>query len=263
MSDQPLTANRRKWVYGGLSVAAAVLLIIVGVAVFADDDDERDVIADSTSTTTTEATTTTTEATTTTTEATTTTQPFVSDVDPYAVAFPDPTTSRRFEDPEPAAQAYATEVLGFTDLEMGEFLAGDSRSGEIEISDRPDGPVTVVMLRLMDDDTWFVLGSSSGDITVEEPAAGDSLSSPFETSGTALAFEGTVQVVVLALGQDEPLGEGFVTGSGSPPAGPFEGEISFTAPAEDTPGVVVYFTGSGEDGHVQQATSFPVRLLAG
>ena len=262
MSDQPPTADRRKWVIGGLSAAAAVLLIVIGVAVFADDDDDRDVIADSTSTTTTESTTTTTESTTTT-EATTTTQPFVSDVDPYEVAFPDPRTSRRFEDPEPAAQAYATEVLGFTDLDMSEFLAGDNRSGEIEISDRPDGPVTVIRLRIMDDETWFVMSSETADITVDEPALRDAISSPFQTSGTALAFEGTVQVRVLAQGDEEPLGEGFVTGSGSPPAGPFEGEISFTAPAEDTPGVVVYLTTSGEDGHVMQATSFPVRLQAG
>jgi hypothetical protein len=261
-STSTSTSTSRRWIVGGLSAAAAILLVVVGLVVLGDDD-ERGVVADSTSTTT-ESTTTTSEGpTTTTSDGPTTTALFVPDVDPYAVAFPSPTTSRRFDSPEPAAQAYATEVLGFTELEMGEYLAGDSRSGEVEISDRPGGQVTVILLRQMEDDTWFVLGSNNGDIVVDQPEAGGSVQSPFTTSGQALAFEGTVNVYVLAQDDAGPLGEGFVTGSGSPPAGPFEGEISFTAPAGDTPGILVYRTFSAEDGHVQQATSFPVRLVAG
>ena len=265
MSEAPTntsTGTSRRWLIGGLSAAAAIVLIVVGLVVLADDDAEEGVVADSTSSTT-ESTTTTTEEATTTTEGPTTTAVFVPDVDPYAVAFPAPTTSRRFGSPEPAAQAYATEVLGFTELEMGDYLAGDSRSGEIEISDRPGGQVTVILLRQMEDDNWFVLGSNNADIVVDQPEVGAAMKSPFTTSGRALAFEGTVDVLVLAQDDPDPLGEGFVTGSGTPPAGPFEGEISFTAPAGDTAGVLVYRTRSAEDGHVQQATSFPVRLVAG
>ena len=260
MSEAPTSPNRR-WIVGGLS-AAAVLLVVVGLLVLDGDDAEEGIVADSTSTTT-ESTTTTEGPTTTTTEGPTTTVTFTPEVDPYAVAFPGPGTSRRFDSPEPAAQAYATEVLGFTELVVGDFQQGDSRSGEVEITDRPGRQVTVVMLRQMEDDTWFVLGSSNGDITVEQPTAGAAIQSPFTTSGTALAFEGTVDVLVLAQDRPDPLGEGFVTGSGTPPAGPFEGEISFTAPSGDTPGVLVYRTRSAEDGHVQQATSFPVRLQGG
>ena len=261
MSEAPTNASRR-WLIAGLSAAAAVLLVVVGLVVLADDDAEEGVVADSTSSTT-ESTTTTTEEPSTTTEGPTTTARFVPEVDPYAVAFPSPTTSRRFDSPGPAAQAYATEILGFTELEMGDYMAGDSRSGEIEISDRPGGQVTVILLRQMEDDTWFVLGSNNADIVVDQPEVGATTTSPFTTSGQALAFEGTVDVLVLAQDDPDPLGEGFVTGSGTPPAGPFEGEISFTAPAGDTPGILVYRTRSAEDGHVQQATSFPVRLVAG
>ena len=261
MSEAPTNTSRR-WIIGGLSAAAAVLLVVVGLVVLADDD-EQGIVADSTSSTTEATSSTTTEGPTTTTEGTTTTTVFTPEVDPYDVAFPPPTTSRRFDSPGPAAQAYASEILGFTELEMGEYLAGDNRSGEIEISDRPGGQVTVVFLRQMEDDTWFVLGSSNSDINVDRPTAMGSVASPFTTSGTALAFEGTVDVLVLAQDDPEPLGEGFVTGSGTPPPGPFEGEISFTAPAGDTAGILVYRTRSAEDGHVQQATSFRVRLLAG
>ena len=258
MSGSP-NDNRNRWVIGALSAAAAIVLVLVAVTVL-DDDDDADVTADTTTTT---ADTTTTTASTTTTEVTTTTEPFAPEVDPFSVAYPSPTTSQRFDSPESAAQSYATEVLGFTELELGEYREGDNRSGEVPISDRPDGPETSVLVRQMEDDTWFVLGSTVDDIQVAEPEAQAAIGSPFETSGTALAFEGTVSVVVLT--QDDPgapIGEGFVTGSGVPPAGPFEGEISFTPPTEDTAGVLVYRTHSAEDGHVQQATSFPVRLEA-
>lgn len=256
MSPSPLDGNRNRWIIGALSAAAAIVLVLVAVTVL-DDDDDADVTADTTTTT---ADTTTTTGSTTTTEVTTT-EPFAPDVDPFSVAYPSPTTSQRFDSPESAAQTYATEVLGFTELELGEFREGDSRSGEVPITDRPGGPETSVLVRQMEDDTWFVLGSTVEDIQVDEPQAQDAIGSPIQTSGTALAFEGNVSVVVLA--QDDPgapIGEGFVTGSGSPPAGPFEGEITFTPPTSETAGVLVYRTLSAEDGHVQQATSFPVRL---
>lgn len=254
MSEHDRPANR-KWLYGGLSAAAVAIVLVVGLVVL-DDGDDTGVIADSTSSTTdTTTTTTTTTSTTTTSEP-----PFQPEVDAFAVAYPSPLTSQRFESAESAAQSYAIDVLGFTELMVGEFHEGDSRSGEVPVTDREGGPETTVLVRQMEDDTWYVLASITEDITVETPTAGDAISSPFDTSGTALAFEGTVDVLVRA--QDDPavLGEGFVTGSGTPPAGPFEGSIEFAPPAAETPGIVVYRELSAEDGHVRKATSFPVRL---
>ena len=260
MNEDPSTTTRNRWIIGGLSAAAAVILVVLAVVVLGDDDDETDV-ASATSTTAVDETTTTTEETTTTTEATTTTTAFTPLVDRFGVAFPDPTTSQSYESPDAVARAYATDVLGFTELEVGEFRQGDARSGEVPVTDRPGGPETTVLVRQMEDQAWYVLGSTNADIEVQEPTAGADLTSPFTTRGTALAFEGQVDVVVLAQGGSEPLGEGFVTGSGSPPAGPFEGEITFDPPGEETPGVLVYRSLSAEDGHVMWAASFPVRLL--
>lgn len=248
----------RPWLIGGGAVAAAVLLVVIGLVV-TNEDDEEPVVADST-TSTTEATTTTPTSTSTT---TTPADAFPPDVDPYGVAYPSPLSSQRFESPDAAAQSYATQVLGFTELELGEFQQGDSRSGEIEITDRPGNAVTTIILRQMEDDTWYVLASVATDIAVSTPAAGDAVTSPFTTSGEALAFEGTVDVLVRTQDDPMPLGEGFVTGSGTPPAGPFEGTIEFDAPTEETPGILIYRTLSAEDGHVLQASSFPVRLTPG
>lgn len=252
----PTLTHTQKWWLGGLSAAAAILLVVVAAIVLTDDDGTADVAADTT-TTTAESTTTTS-----TTEAPTTTAPFTPTVDPFGVAYPSPTTSQRFESPESAATSYATEVLGFTRLVVGEFRAGDSRSGEMPITDRDGGQETTVLVRQMEDDTWYVLGSQAPDIAVDAPDAGAGISSPLATSGEALAFEGTVNVFVRT--QDDPavLGEGIVMGAGTPPAAPFEGTIEFTAPTSDTPGIVVYRTLSAEDGHVLQATSLRVKLLA-
>lgn len=257
--SEPDTPSNRKWLYGGLSAAAVVILLVVGLVVLGDDGDDTGVVADST-TSTTDTTTPTTDTTTT---STTTEPPFQPDVDAFAVAYPSPLTSQRFESAESAAQSYANDVLGFTELIVGEFRAGDSRSGEVPITDREGGPETTVLVRQMEDDTWYVLASITEDITVDTPTAGDAITSPFETTGTALAFEGTVDVLVRAQDDPEVLGEGFVTGSGTPPAGPFEGSIEFSRPAEETPGIVVYRELSAEDGHVRKATSFPVRLRPG
>lgn len=249
MSENRFTTAQR-WALGALSAAAVVLLVVVGVVVTQDDDPE--VVAD---------TTTSTDTTTTTTTEPTTTTAFTQDVDPSGVAYPGPLTSQRFQSPEAAGQSYATEVLGFTELELGEFRQGDARSGELPVSDRAGGPETAIMLRQMEDDTWFVLGSQFRDVTVDAPTAGEELSSPFTTSGTALAFEGTVEVVLRTQNDPAPVAEDVVTGSGVPPAGPFEKEIPFDAPAEEQTGILIYRTTSAEDGHVVAATSFPVQLL--
>ncbi len=254
LMDETKTNPTRTWALAVAGVAAAIIIGVVALVV--TDEDDAPVATEST-TTTTAATTTTADATTTTTEA-----PFSPDVDPYSVAYPAPGTSQRFDSPESAGAGYARDVLGFTELVVGEFRQGDSRSGEVPISDREGGIETIVLVRQMEDDTWFALGSQTEDIVVDTPAAGDDVVSPFDTSGEALAFEGTVTVVVRT--QDDPalIGQGTVLGSGSPPAGPFEGSIEFDPPAADTPGILVYRVHSAEDGHVVQATSFPVRLLA-
>lgn len=253
MSRTTLT-DAQKWTIAG--VAALVLVLVVAVLVVAGGDDADDGSA----TSTTSSTTTTTEATTTSAApSSTTTTTFQPAVDPYAVAFPSPGTSRSFESPESAAQAYATDVLGFTELELGDTDQSTEEAADVVVKDRADGPETVVELRRFED-AWYAIGSTTPDVSVAQPTAGASLSTPFQTSGEALAFEGTVEVVVLAQDEPEPLGSGTVTGSGSPPPGPFSGSISYRPPPQPTPGVLVFRVRSPEDGRVVQATSIRVRL---
>lgn len=166
--------------------------------------------------------------------------------------FPDPSTSRRFDDPVAAARAFAVDFVGFTDPVLGELLQGDPRSGEVEVRPTATGPATTVFVRQLGPyGTWWVLGSATLDITLDTPAAGDAITSPAAVTGTALAFEGHVAVEVRQDGAREPIGTGFVTGGGDV-ARPFSGEVTFTPPTAER-GALVLLTTGDEDARVWQA----------
>jgi hypothetical protein len=174
-------------------------------------------------------------------------------VDSSTAVYPWASSDLRFDDPVEAARAFAVDFVEFTDPVVGEFMQGDARSGEIEVRPRPDGPVTIVFVRqLSGTDTWWVLGAATADIVVDVPAAGATISSPVELRGSALAFEGTVNVEVRQDGTHEPLGTGFVTGGGDI-LRPFAGEVEFSTPTERF-GAVVFREFSEEDGRVLDAT---------
>ena len=164
----------------------------------------------------------------------------------------------RFGDPVAAAESYATEFLGFDEPVVGEFLAGDSRSGEVEIMPGTIGPTTVVLVRqLTDDDSWWILGSAAENIVLDEPEAGTIVESPLPLVGQARAFEGTVGVEIRADADAEPIEVGFVTGSGGPEPGPFDDEIEFVSPGPGG-GSLVLISRSPEDDSVLEAGSIRI-----
>jgi hypothetical protein len=163
-------------------------------------------------------------------------------------------TDLRYDDPVEAAVGFATDYLEFVDPIAGEFMAGDSRSGEVEIRSVETGPATVVFVRqLTADDSWWVLGAASANITIDEPAALAEITSPLTVSGSASAFEGTVDVELRADGVGDPILEGFVTGSGSPEPGPYAETFEFTSPGE-TGGALVMRSISSDDGSTLEAS---------
>ena len=235
-----------------LAVAVAVIATLV-VALVVSGDDE-----DATSTgPTTEAPDTTEPATTATTDTPTT--PVTEPVDAATAVFPDAASGDRFDDPVAAARAFAVDFVGFTDPVVGDFLQGDSRSGEVEVRPRADGPVTTVMVRqLGPDDSWWVLGAATANITVDTPAADAAITAPVTVTGSALAFEGTVGVEVRQDGVRQPIGTGFVTGGGDEMQ-PFTGQIDFSPPSANH-GALVLVTQSAMDGQTLEAAVLRVQF---
>ncbi|TFH19470.1 MAG: hypothetical protein E4H05_04530 [Acidimicrobiales bacterium] len=265
----PSRSPRWPFVVGAVVILAA--LIVALVLVTGGDDDSDSAATTDVATTTEVATETTTEMT-----AAPSTEPPATDMptteppstepagtDPPIEAtsqaiWPWADTSTRFSDPVEAATNFATDYLGFTDPVVGDFQAGDSRSGEVEITAGTVGPTTVVFVRqLTPDDTWWVLGAASQNITVEQPEWGAAVSSPLTISGTASAFEGTVDVELRADGNGEPIYEGFVTGSGGTEPGPYEAMIEFTSPGP-IGGALVLISRSPEDGRVVEASALRI-----
>ncbi len=207
---------------------------------------------------TTPTTTTESSTTTSTTESTTTTTTFQG-VDPAVPVFPDPTTSQRFDSPDSAAHEFAIWI-GYTDPVLGELQQGDARSGEIELRSFAGGAPSVLMLRQLEDDAWYVVGVSTDSIRLTTPAIGDTLTSPQPLEGQAYAYEGNVQVRLYADGVQEPIGQTHVTGRGDGVLGDFTGELAFTNDTGATHGVLVLNGTSGEDGSPVDLSAIRVRL---
>jgi len=244
-------SDSRKRVLLGLGAAAAVAALVLAAVVLTDDDEP----VSSDDTTSTSEITTTTE---TPTSETTTTTVFEG-VDPDMTVFPDPTSSQRFSDPESAAREFAT-FAGYTHPSFGEFQQGDSRSGEIEVRPSEQGPPSVVLLRQLEDDSWYVVGVTTDAIRLATPEARATITSPQELRGQAYAFEGNVVVRLFVDGVQEPVAQTNVTGRGDGVLGDFSGQLEFTNDTGATHGVLVLFGTSGEDGGATEVAAIRVRL---
>ena len=106
----------------------------------------------------------------------------------------------------------------------------------------------------------------AADIVVDRPANGAALACPLPVSGRAVVFEGTVNVRIDAYRPDGArvtAGEGVVTGSGTPPAAPYSGQISCSPPSGVEPSGIVMFReidAAGDGSTALLATVVPVRL---
>jgi len=249
--DAPQDPTQKR-VLIGLGVVVAVVALILGIfALAGGDDDDGD-------TTTTIGSSTTSSVTSTSTTVATTTTVAADDLD--AAVFPDLTGTERFGDPVALARAFATGPLGFRDdLTVGSFAAGDSRSGEVEVS-AVAGQPTTVLVRQLGDGSWFVIGATTETIVLSTPANRARITSVQPLLGEASAFEGHVAVALYADGRGSPIATTFVTGRGDGVLGPFEGELAFDVPDGATHGTLVLTSPSGEDGSTISATAIRVRF---
>lgn len=177
-----------------------------------------------------------------------------------AVVWPRPGSGRGFVSPEAAARGFAEMFAGFTQPVMGEYQAGDSRSGEIEVRPRANGPVTTILLRqVASDDSWSVIGVVNENVVIESPSSGATIGNPMIVNGRARAFEGTVQIRLYAGDSTEPVATGFGTGRGDGVLGPFETAVDWPTGVSG-PGVLMLFTTSEDDGSMWDVAAIPVEI---
>jgi hypothetical protein len=237
---------------GTLRIASIALVLLTGLATSCGGSSKR-------STTTTTASTTTTS---TTTIATTTTTPRV--IDTSTAVWPTAAAPERFTDPVAAARSFATDYLKMVAPVVGAFRPGDSASGEVPIQATTRGPVTTVIVRSFGtaqsptEKSWWVLGSSTPNIRLTEPAALATISSPLRLRGESRAFEATVNYSVREDDNAHSLAEGFTMG-GATEIGPFDTTVTY-APPKTHSGSIELFTISSESGNVLEASVIRVRF---
>lgn len=168
--------------------------------------------------------------------------------------------------PEQAAASFVSAVLGVEPV-LGDFAAGDSRSGEIQVFSPGDGGSTdllergVLALRMIGpNDGWFVIGASSPGVTISSPETLDRVpASPLTVAGRGRGFEGTLVVRAFRAGNaDEQLDQVITQG------GPFEAlepysvslDLSNAAPGETI--AVIVRGDTGLDGDPGDFASIPV-----
>jgi len=182
-----------------------------------------------------------------------------SPADAATAVWPVASSTVRYGDPVAAAGGFATAFVGFQAPVVGQFMAGDGRSGEVEVRPRASGPVTTVFVRQLEDGSWWVLGAAGSTIRLDSPSAGDLIGSPVRLTGAAHTFEGHVTVTIREDGVPAAVGTGFVTGAGDR-MGPFDGEVAFARTPSQRYGAVVLTEESAENGQVWQASVVRIRL---
>lgn len=172
---------------------------------------------------------------------------------PAGAMWPDPAASTRFASPEAAARSFAIDVAGFRDPAVGSYV-GDS-SGAVDVRPGVDGPSTTVHLRNSTaDNTWWVVGATTGEIQLERPKGGETVAESIRLVGAARAFEGVVEVSVRSLNGRVSLVDGFVTGRGDGELGQFDDTFAI-AGGYAGPAVLLLTSPSGDDGSTLAATA--------
>lgn len=169
-------------------------------------------------------------------------------------------STTRFADPMKAAASFAVAYVGFTDPFVSMPRAGSKDHVAVSLRSTSLGPVTTVVLqRLTNAGTWWVVGAKSKDIQVTWPTSRALVRSPVTLRGRSTAFEAVVNVTIRDDRSLRPLVSTTVRGGSMGVMGPFAQSVSF-ASARTRDGAVVFRIRSAKDGRVVEATVVPIRF---
>jgi len=182
-------------------------------------------------------------------------------VQPPTAVWPFASERTRYSDPVSVARSFAITFLGFVDPVVGAFEQGDGRSGEVPVQATPTGPITTVIVRMLADNTWWVLGASTPNLQLQTPKTLDIISSPETLSGQSTAFEATVNVQIRQDGVLAPIKETIVMGGSNGVMGSFSSTVDFNKPTAKA-GAIVLKTVSAKDGNLLEASVVRVTFSA-
>ena len=183
-------------------------------------------------------------------------------ITPFAIWWSDGSVA---DTPKSAATAAVRDLIG-VDPVLGDFMAGDSRSGEIEVLS-PDGTVPTVrsllfVRQLGPADEWSVIGAVSAAITIDAPQS-RSVRPPgiLLVSGSARGFEGLVVVTAHRLGNQPELIDQAMTQAGSlDESRPFRVELDLSRTHTGDVLAITVRGGVGVEDDPGEFSAIPIRI---
>lgn len=174
-------------------------------------------------------------------------------------------TDERSSNPESAAIAAVDDLLGITPV-ISSYMAGDNRSGEINVFSPSEGVWTVrstLLLRQMGaDDRWSVLGAIGPGVVIAEPASGGVHAPGWLTvSGRARGYEGTVIVSARTAGDAPRLVDQVVVTAGSmDELEPFSAQLDLRLSTKGDVISIVVRGDSGSEDDPGEFSAIPIRI---
>jgi hypothetical protein len=167
--------------------------------------------------------------------------------------------------PVRAANATVRALIGVTPV-LGEFMAGDSRSGEMIVFS-PGETVAVersllLLRQLGPDDRWSVIGAINPAMTIDVPASGDIVpSGPITVTGRARGFEALVVVSAHRVGDTVELIDQQITTAGSlEESEPFRVELDLSDANYGEVITIVVRGGVGLEDDPGEFSAIPIRI---
>lgn len=164
-----------------------------------------------------------------------------------------------FTTPTAAATDFVKNVLGVPP-NLGDFRAGDSRSGEMDVFSPDTGGSRVtrsllLLRQLGPSNGWFVLAAVNDHETVATLASGSTVTAgPLTVAGAGRGFEGTVVVRALAAGDASKQIDQVIAMAGSAEAAePFSVSLNLS---RATPGETVVLLIRGDTGREEDPGDF-------
>jgi hypothetical protein len=158
-----------------------------------------------------------------------------------------------FTTPTAAAEDFVRRVIGVEPV-LGEFQAGDSRSGEIEVVFRGESgnatPIVrsrLLMRQLGASNGWFVLAAVNDFVSIDSPDSSATVpAGPLVVSGVGRGFEATLNITTFVAGSvDRSFGAAIAMGGAYEKPEPFSATVDLSGAA---PGDVVTIVVRGATG---------------
>lgn len=179
---------------------------------------------------------------------------------PAAAIFPYYADGVRYVSATALVSAFATNVLKMAGPTTGSLHRRSSTSGYVDVVASGGGaPTTVNVTKVNGDNSWWVTGATSVDVTVTSPTAGSRVSSPLALAGSSTAFEAVLNVAIYADGSSTAISTTTVMGGSNGVIAPYSGSINFPATSARY-GTLICYTRSAKDDVGSTVAAAAVRI---